>query len=210
MNGTLPDFEFVYEFEDAARPITMMDVPDTVVTTPSRSGFPFWNISYIDMVIQSADPVLSAHKDKPSHWWYAQLTKFTLRPSDFTLHQLVWPLQLGAFYRTHGALPHPLAAVFIRAGDKFKEAPLLSVDAHFAELAPIAAKLGIKDVYLGSDSHDRIVEALGKYGSTYTIHFIDWARPEVGLAFEHVTGSQNSWRMNELVRLARADMYISA
>ena len=72
-----------------------------------------------------------------------------MRPSEYTLKHIVWPLQQAAFYRTQGVLPHPLAAVFIRAGDKFIEARPLSVDDHFAELAPVAAAMGVKHVYLG-------------------------------------------------------------
>lgn len=86
----------------------------------------------------------------------------------------------------------------------------MSVDSHFAELAPVAARLGIKDVYVGSDSHDCIAEAVSKYGATYNIHFIDWHRPSGGMAYEDVLDSQNSWRMVQLVRLALADLFITA
>jgi hypothetical protein len=146
----------------------------------------------------------------PSHWWKAQLTKFVLRPSAYTLRHIVWPLQQSAFYQTQGALPHPLAAVFIRAGDKYKEAKPMSVDSHFAELAPVAASLGIKNVYVGSDSSDCIAEAVTKYGATYNIHFIDWSRPSSGLKMSDVHQSKQSWRMTQLMRLALADLFITA
>lgn len=198
------------DWEAAATNFSGFGMADAFAVTTGRTSYPFWQPAHRGMVVQSEDPVLAAHKDKPSHWWYAQLAKFVLRPSDFTLRQVVWPLQLGAFYRTQGVLPHPLASIFIRAGDKHRETPLMSVDSHFELLAPIAAKLGIKDVYVGSDSHDRIEEAVDKYGSAYTIHFIDWGRPSTGIAMGDVRKSHATWRMNELVRLALADMFISA
>jgi len=158
----------------------------------------------------SNNPVLADWRDKSKDWWQAQLTTFVMRPSAYTLKHIVWPLQQAAFYRSEGVIPHPFAAIFIRAGDKFKEAPPVSVDAHFVELAPIATRMGIKHVYLGSDSHDRIAEAMDKYGSNYTLHFIDWSRPESGLAMGDVVQSKDSWRMSELTRLAVADIFITA
>ena len=189
--------------------MTAMNMTDRVVHLAANFMFPFTSLSAPNLAVQSNHPGLAAHASKPKRWWYAQLEKFALRPSDFTLDNLVWPLQQNAFYRTRGVLPHPLAAVFIRAGDKFKEAPPKSVDSHFAELAPLAAKLGIKDVYVGSDSHERIAEALEKYGDTYTIHFINWHRPPGGMTYQDVLSSQRSWRMEELVRLALADLLIT-
>lgn len=190
--------------------MTAMHAADAIVRLPATYVFPFTNISASKLGVVSAHPGLAAHRDKPARWWKAHLTKFVLRPSDYTLRHLVWPLQQTAFYETGGALPHPLAAMFIRAGDKFKEAPPKSVDAHFAELAPVAAQLGITNVYVGSDSQDRIAEAVAKYGDTYTIHFINWHRPAGGLAYEDVLRSQRSWRMVQLMRLVLADLYITA
>jgi hypothetical protein len=197
------------EWRAQAKALIGLNMTAPIVHVAASYGFPFARIAAHNMAVQSSHPVLAAHAGKPKPWWYAQLEKFALRPSDYTLRHLVWPLQQNAFYSTKGVLPHPLAAVFIRAGDKFKEATPMSVDSHFAELAPIAARLGIKDVYVGSDSHDRIAEVLEKYGSTYTIHFINLHRPPAGLAYQDVLSSQRSWRMAELVRLAWADLFIT-
>jgi hypothetical protein len=100
--------------------------------------------------------------------------------------------------------------MFIRAGDKAKEAAPMSVAAHFKELQPIAEALGVKDVYVGSDSWDRIAEAVDQFGSNYTIHFIDWHRPASGIAWQDVASSTGTWRMTQLVRLALADLFITA
>ena len=83
----------------------------------------------------------------------------------------------------------------------------MSVDAHFAELAPVAARLGIKDVYLSSDSGDRIAEAIAKYGAEYTMHFIPWSRPQGGYIEDE---EKEAWRMRDIVRLTLADVFIKA
>jgi hypothetical protein len=169
--------------------------------------------SFCELTVQASTPGLAAFRDKPPSWWYAQLAKFVVRPTMHTLTTLMWPLQQAAFYRTAGRLPHPLAAVFIRAGDKGSEAPLQTVHAHFAALAPLARKLNISDVYVGSDSAARLAEAIDAYSSTYRIHFINWQRPGGGLAMEDVKAaatSRSSSRMADLTRLALADLAITA
>ena len=153
-----------------------------------------WRFDQVEHVIMSNIPALVEHRDKSSQWWTAQLIKFVLRPSEYTLKHIVWPLQQAAFYLTEGVLPHPLAAVFIRAGDKFKEARPMSVDAHFAELAPFASKLGIKDVYVGSDSRDRIVYVESNRASEPGEKKAPpKSNPNPRCARERVAGTQDSW-----------------
>jgi hypothetical protein len=181
---------------------------DQYVRSPPLQRFA--GSGFQDMAVRSATPGLAEFAGKPTSWWFAQLAKFVVRPTEHTLRHLVWPAQQVAFHATEGALPRPLAAMFIRAGDKGREAPLQSVAAHFAELAPIAARLGIKDVYVGSDSHARIAEALDQFGANYTIHFIQWQRPDTGLGMADVMHTLRSgWRMDQLVRLALADLFIT-
>ena len=197
------------DWQDRTVRMTSMGMPADIVGIPAAPSFNFTS-SKQGIWSLSNNPVLAEHQNKSPVWWQAQLVKFVMRPSEYTLKHIVWPLQQAAFYRTQGVLPRPLAAVFIRAGDKFIEARPLSVDDHFAELAPVAATLGVKHVYLGSDSHDRIAEAMDKYGTNYTFHFIDWSRPETGLAMRDVIKAKSSWRMSELVRLAVADIFVTA
>ena len=188
--------------------LTAFGQADQYVRSPPLQRFA--GSGFRDMAVRSATPGLAEFAGKPTSWWFAQLAKFVVRPTEHTLRHLVWPAQQVAFHATEGALPRPLAAMFIRAGDKGREAPLQSVAAHFAELAPIAARLGIKDVYVGSDSHARIAEALDQFGANYTIHFIQWQRPDTGLGMADVMHTLRSgWRMDQLVRLALADLFIT-
>jgi hypothetical protein len=189
--------------------VTSLHQPDRVVRL--RPYHSLLGTSFCELTVQASTPPLAAFRDAPPSWWYAQLAKFVVRPTEHTLRHLVWPLQQAAFYRTAGRLPHPLAAMFIRAGDKGSEAPLQSVDDHFAALAPLARKLNIKDVYVGSDSAACLAEAVERFGSTYTIHYINWQRPGGGLAMEDVEAATGSGsRMADLTRLAIADLAITA
>ena len=198
------------DWQDRAVRMTDITMNSTAEIVTVRAGASFTNKTKQAMWELWNNPALAEHRGQAAPWWRAQLTKFMMRPSEYTLKHIVWPLQQAAFYRTEGVLPRPLAAVFMRAGDKFREARPMSVDAHFAELAPTAAALGIKDVYVGSDSHDRIAETIDKYRSNYTFHFVDWSRPESGLIMGDVLKAKGSWRMTELVRLAVADLLITA
>ena len=67
----------------------------------------------------------------------------------YKLQDLVWPLQQAAFFTSQGRLPHPLAAMLIRAGDKGSESPLRSVDEHFVALAHLARQLSVREVHVG-------------------------------------------------------------
>jgi len=188
--------------------LTAFGQADKYVRSPPLTRFA--GSGYRTLTVRSAWPGLAEFEDKPTSWWLAQLAKFVVRPTEHTLRHLVWPAQQVAFHATQGRLPRPLAAMFIRAGDKGREAPLQSVAAHFAALAPIAARLGIKDVYVGSDSHARIAEALDQFGTNYTIHFIQWQRPETGLGMADVMHTLRAgWRMDQLMRLALADLFIT-
>jgi len=168
------------------------------------------NTTFCELTVQSSAPGLVEFQERPPSWWYAQLTKFVVRPTEHTLRDLVWPLQQAAFFTSQGRLPHPLAAIFIRAGDKGSESPLRSVDEHFAALAPLARQLNIRDVYVGSDSASRLAEAVEMYGHAYRLHYINWQRPGDGLAMPAVRAAAGTARIADLTRLALADLAITA
>ena len=68
------------------------------------------------------------------------------------------------------ALPRPLAAIFLRGGDKVQESPVFTVDDHFSLLEPLAELLNIKHVYFNSDEEEPLREAFRKFGSRFTLH----------------------------------------
>jgi hypothetical protein len=88
-----------------ARRMSSFDQVDRIVRSPAMVKF--GRTSFCELTVQSLTPALAAFRDKPPSWWYAQLAKFALRPTEHMLRTLVWPLQHSAFYRHQGSLPHP-------------------------------------------------------------------------------------------------------
>ena len=156
-----------------------------------------------------ADNPLSKFKHKPFEWWFPQIMNYILRPQPWVLREYVWPIQHAAFFKTEGVIPHPIASIFVRRGDKGREAPLHAYEEYFQKLEPIATQLGIKHVFVNSDEYEQIEGALQKYQGKYEIHFIDYHRFGGGLSFGHVT-SMSRMIMSRHIRLSLADLYITA
>ena len=78
----------------------IVSVAATTSFTYTNTTLRTWRYDQVEHVTLSNIPALVEHRDKTSQWWMAQLMKFMLRPSDYTLKHLVWPVQQGAFYRT--------------------------------------------------------------------------------------------------------------
>ena len=157
----------------------------------------------------AADNPLSKFNDKPWQWWYPQFMAYILRPQPWMLNKFVWPLQHAAFFKTGGVIPHPIAAIFVRRGDKSKEVTLHSYEEYFQQFEPVATKLNIKHVYISSDDFTQIEGAIKTYGDKYTFHFIDYHRLGGGLSFDHVT-AMRGMIMSRHVRMSLADLYITA
>jgi hypothetical protein len=84
------------------------------------------------------------------------------------------------------------------------------VDEYCAVLEPVARLLGIYDGYIGTDAASLNDEAVTKYGKAYRIHAINWQRHGQGLAMPDVLSAGGTTHMADLVRLALADMAITA
>ena len=159
-----------------------------------------------------AEKKLPLHKYSKKHsvWWTAQLVKYIIRPRPWVLRDIVAPRQLSAFPSTRGRPPHPFAAMFIRSGDKHKEAEPQPVHAYFDALEPVAKKLGIRHVYVSSDDSEAIKFVSRKYSSRYSIHYVHENRPSGGLSMENVVEWANTKKMDQVVQHALADLYITA
>jgi len=217
----------------------------------------------------AAAAALAAFADRPPSWWLAQLMKYMLRPRPRVLRDFVAPMQARAFggltqndgkkdgnattsSPSSPLLPHPLASVFIRGGDKGKESALLPAQAYLDELEPLAEKLGIRDLYVSSDDGDAIKAVRRAYGGfaespgssggndplgaaaadddddangdgkkqetrnrkearrQYRVHSIDWPRPRGGVTYAQVLAWRDRPEMEDMVRLALADVFVTA
>jgi hypothetical protein len=109
----------------------------------------------------------------------------------------------------HG-LPRPLAALFVRWQDKGAESPTFGIDAYFAQLAPIAKALHLRDVYLGSDDARAVGEARAAYGGQFAIHALDIPRNFSMLTDKGRTplGGQMLASLADLYVQAHADVWV--
>jgi hypothetical protein len=205
-----------------AAPRWRLGAPDRVMQADSVSEVA--GISQCEASVQvggGAGSPLARFADRPPSWWQAQLIAYITRPRPSTLARILAPAMANAFWNTGGIPPRPLASVFMRGGDKGAEAALQPGGAYFDALAPVAAALNVTHVYLSSDDGALIHAAIDGYASSrrgapasppprYTPHFIDWHRPTGGATFAELMSWAGSWRMDQLVRLAVADFYITA
>ena len=168
-----------------------------------------FDIDNCEISVQSPIPGLARYREKMSSWWQAQMFKYLLRPRRSLMRQIIAPLQASAFYRNNGIIPRPLASVFIRAGDKSMEVAQKSAEEYYKVLKPIAEKLGAKDVYVGSDDPNQIHRFIELYGKEFNIHWIDYFRPVKGFTFNEVSGWSGTYKMDQLMRLVLADLFIT-
>ena len=181
-------------------------------------------ISQCEATVQARAGPLAAYADRPPSFWHANLVAYIARPRPSTLARIVAPAMSNAFWESGGVPPRPLAAVFMRAGDKGSEAALVPAAKYFAELQPVAAKLNVSSVYLSSDDGAAIHGAIDAFcaptaarssptaarSSFCRPHFIDWHRPTGGVTFDQLMSWAGTWRMDQLVRLAVADLFITS
>ena len=220
-----------------------LGAPDRVMQATSVSEVA--GISQCEATVQARSSGLAAFAHHPPSWWHAQLVTYVARPRPSTLTHIVAPAMANAFWATGGVPPRPLAAVFMRGGDKGSEATLRPVDAYFNELAPVATALNVTHVYVSSDDAALVEAALDEYdgasreagaaattvapmavglaqplkpqpeasskaAAVYSLHAIEWGRAQGGTTFSALMASAGTWRMEHTVRLAIADMYITA
>jgi hypothetical protein len=147
-------------------------------------------------------PPIFSHKD--NFWWHAQTSKYLTRPNARTL-ALVKSEQIKIF-GGDGSLPHPIISLFIRHGDKWKEAQLKTVKEHMDTVMPIADRHNIRLLYVGTDDQTALDELKRDYGSRFKIYYIDTRRePENHTATTPMEYMKNNW---EIMRVSLIDLYV--
>lgn len=186
-----------------------------IVQAPSMSEVDA--ISQCEATVQARPPSpLARYADRPPSWWHAQLLAYITRPRPATLTDIVAPAMASTFWRHGGLPPRPLVAVFVRGGDKASEATLVGPAAALAAATPIAAKLNASHLYVSSDDAaliDGVADAVQGEASSPSfpnLYWIDSQRPLGGAQFTEMMSWANTWRMERVVRLAVADLYITA
>eukprot|EP00026_Physarum_polycephalum_P008788 Phypoly_transcript_08889.p1 GENE.Phypoly_transcript_08889~~Phypoly_transcript_08889.p1 ORF type:complete len:462 (+),score=51.80 Phypoly_transcript_08889:149-1387(+) len=145
-------------------------------------------------------PPIFSHKD--SFWWHAQSIKYLARPNARTIS--VVKEEQKKIFGGDGSLPHPIISLYIRHGDKWKEAKPKSVKAYMDRIMLIADKHNIKHLYVGTDDQLALDELVQNYSSRFQIYFIDTPR----LADNQTTPMQMMRTNSEIMRVSLVDLYI--
>jgi len=144
-------------------------------------------------------PSMFAYKD--FYWWHAQVTKYLVRPNAYS-REIVLNEQKKMF-PPYGIIPHPMISMYVRHGDKYKEATLLPLSAYMDTIQGVADEFNIKHIYLGTDDPQVITEALANYTPRFTFHYIETKRYNGG-PLEIVSINNGA----DLMNVSIADLFI--
>lgn len=147
---------------------------------------------------------------KPDMWWFTHATVYIVRPNLRTLNVACFAWRCISRGQKHPE--RPFASIFIRSGDKFKEAVLHKTHEYFNMLwfQSHAMKEPIRTVYVGSDNALLLNDVLQDYGSDWPLLWMGHFRGAGGshAETEYSIGLTPLIELRSLVTLA--DIYISA
>lgn len=147
--------------------------------------------------------------DQSTKWWHVRTTMYLIRPNKRTLSAacFVWSCAMG---RGGAGLLRPLASVFIRGGDKWKEAKLRSAREYFLKLQRINRTRPLRSVWIGTDDARVLHDVLEDFAGSWHLLWLGYHRDVGGLAMEEVVSRYNTSRVDWQVLLSLSDLFIAA
>jgi hypothetical protein len=147
---------------------------------------------------------------KSLHWWATHASAYIIRPNLQTLQATccMWNCITGGIKQPD----RPFAAMFVRSGDKYKEARMFEPHDYFNRLYDVSQNLtsAVRSVYVSSDSALILNRMLQDYGADWKLMWVGNFRSANGshAADESATAFTPEIQMRALFTLA--DIYISA
>jgi len=140
--------------------------------------------------------------NKDRFWWHAQAIKYVARPNERS-RKIVAEEQKKIF-PPDGVIPHPIISMYVRHGDKWKEATLHNLSMYMNGIEEVSQKHNIKDIYLNTDDPEVITEAkTSPRWARYKFHFMEWDRKnEPPLDFVRQNNGE------DIMRVSIADLFI--
>jgi len=178
------------------------------VATVNLTWYVYGNYS-----LASRPRAMAATKNLPVSWFNAQFASFMFRPSAHAMREVIAPLVRATFANVSTVLPERFAAVFMRRGDKWKEAPLRAPAEYWSAIQRVCTARGIEHVYVNSDSFVAIDElrALAR-NSSLVLHSISFRHARIWKGMGKNTMREQFWsqpRVRLLMNLALTDFFIS-
>jgi len=126
-----------------------------------------------------------------------------VRPNSLTVKEIIQPAFSSVFPL---GVPHGLASVFIRWGDKGNEVVRLEdIASHFKPL--IGSQ--IKHIYVGSDSQNAIDQSICMYGDIFKIYYLNVSRSDTGSFYVEMQKKDGTHRVVEYMKLNLMQLYLS-
>jgi hypothetical protein len=156
----------------------------------------------------------STFNDKPNSWWMTHATVYVIRPNQRTLDVACWYWSCMPIQFAPSSQQQPAASIYVRSGDKWKEANLRTAQEHFDALdAFVDANPTLRplSVYFGTDDALVLSDVVRKYhGHKYNLTWIGYHRDVKGLSFEETMTRAYSAKAEWQVLVSLSDLYISS
>jgi len=152
----------------------------------------------------------------PVQLWKAHIAALLFRPNEHFMRNSVLPKVHKTFNLTDRLLPERFICVFIRRGDKWREAPLQPVETYWTKATELLAALNVRDIYLTSDSPEAIEQfhAIAKTkldAGELRIAYIAYERFKDGISGELIaTYVWNKPAVRNLLEVHMTDLFIAS
>ena len=150
-------------------------------------------------------PAWTSPRNMTARFWMSFAMEHLMRPANATIHA-IRPLVNAAFKGQ--PLPTKYISVFVRQGDKGKEAVLFNFSSYANWVVPLAHKHDIRAIYLGTDSQAVVNEAVAFFGTNatnMTLHYINCTRSAQGMTLSAFRKSS----MANVMLISLADLHIA-
>lgn len=151
-------------------------------------------------------------RKKPSSWWMAHAAAYLARPNKRTLS--VACTYWNCITANQTAQSRPMASMFVRSGDKWKEAAFHNTSDHMRALEEFVAVhpfLRPHQVYFGTDSADILKQAVVDYKDKWNLLWVGYHRTRRGFdQAEFNKGSRSVIELQMLMTLTDLIVALSA
>ena len=146
-------------------------------------------------------PARWAHKD--FNWWRAMVMSYIMRPNAELDDKFLVSEARNAFPE---GIPRPYASIFVRGGDKEGETTLFDPHAYVNLLEKYASQLGVRNVYVNSDSQQMVNETVALL---HAAGFRTYVLPmERGYWFSKLDTPESTQDVGVLARTSILDLHV--
>lgn len=176
------------EWEQQSAPLSIVHLTEgapTLIHSPVRTHLADRKLFVNKSTVEGLNS--NVYVGKPSSWWMAHATAYMARPNKRTLNVACLLVYWNCVTNSATEPDRPMASVFVRSGDKWKEAKFRNTFVHMKELDDFVAKhpnLRPNYVYFGTDNSKILTEAALEFGNTWNLSWFGYHRSDGGMTHE--------------------------